>query len=252
MAHGYVPRKLSLRLPVARAPWCMLKHHKPANFALVSVALMTLGALLAPLQAVSNCDFSTSGAVMVKETKLKDGIVKLGTLQVSKKNQNPIVAFFQNDKQVFCRKDLDATPVDARAIAVTADKEHLFVAFSTDGGSSNPIAFRRFTKNGWQKSYGNGGGAKVIVLLKILKTDGEVVGGTYVTARKDDGKTNSIIVKKLTYENNSVQLQADSWYSPLRIDQTPYSCSGKSPFFYTLQLSPDLATAMSSNAPQCK
>jgi hypothetical protein len=221
------------------------------NFATITawtVLLTTLGSV----HPVSNCDFGTSGAVMVKETPLKDGIVKLGTLQVSKKNQNPIVAFFQSGKQVFCRKDIDASPVDARAIAATADKEHLYVAFSTDGGANNPITFTRFTKNGWQKSYGSGGGAKVIVLLKIRKADGEVAGGTYVTARKDDGKTNSIVVKKLSYENNSVQLQADSWYSPLRIDQTPYSCSGKSPFFYTIQLSPDLTTAMSTNAPQCK
>lgn len=204
------------------------------------------------VQAASNCEFGTSGAVMVKETPLKDGIVKLGTLQVSKNNQNPIVAFFQSGKQVFCRKDIDASPVDARAIAATADKEHLYIAFSTDGGANNPIAFTRFTKSGWQKSYGKGGGAKVIVLLKIRKADGEIVAGTYLTARKDDGKTNSIVVKKLAYENNSVQIQADSWYSPLRIDQSPYSCSGKSPYFYTIQLSPDLTTAMSTNAPQCK
>lgn len=217
--------------------------------------VFTVAALFAgyqPVAAASNCDFASSGAVMIKETPLKDGVVKLGTLQVSKKNQNPIVAFFQSGKQVFCRKDIDTSPVDARAIAATANKDHLFVAFSSDGGANHVMAFTRFTKAGWQKSYGKGGGAKVIVLLKIRKSDGEVVNGTYVTAQKDDGKTNSIVVKKLTYENNSVQLQADSWYSPLRIDQTPYRCSGKSPFFYTLQLSPDLTTAMSTNAPQCQ
>ncbi len=204
------------------------------------------------LGAVSNCDFDKSGAKLVKETKLKDGTVKLGTLQISKKDQNPIVAFFQNGRQVFCRRDIDTSPVDARAVAATGDKEHLFVAFSTDGGANHREAFTRFTQAGWMKFYGNGGGAKVLVILKLRKTDGEVVGGTYLTARKADGKTNSVALKKLVFENNALQVHADTWYSPLKHDQTPYNCTGPSPFFYTVQFAPELTNVMSTNAGTCE
>ena len=206
----------------------------------------------APLHPASTCDFGKSGAKLTKETTLKDGTVKLGTLQVSKKDQNPIVAYFQNGKQVFCRRDLDTSPVDARAIAVTADKEHLYVVFSADGGANHKETFTRFTQTGWQKSYGNGGGAKVLVILKLRKSDGEVIGGTYVTARKGDGKTNSVALKKIFFENNSVHLQADAWYSPFKHDQGAYTCAGPSPFYYSIQFSPDLATVMSTSANGCR
>lgn len=187
-----------------------------------------------------------------KEIQLRDGIVKLGTLQVSDKNQDPVVAFYREGKVVFCSADYDTSPVDSRAIAATADKDHLYVAFSTDGGAKHPKTFTRFTASGWQNGYGTGGGAKVLVILKIRKADGVAIAGTYVTAKKADGKTNSMALKRLEFANNSVKLTADSWYSPLKTDKTAYECSGPSPFTYTLQLSADLGTAMSTAAPQCK
>ncbi|HMY11769.1 MAG TPA: hypothetical protein PKC74_09090, partial [Turneriella sp.] len=70
--------------------------------------------------------------------------------------------------------------------------------------------------------------------------------------KKQDGKTNSVALKKLEFNNNSVRLVADAWYSPLKTDKTPYECSGSSPFAYILQLSADLTTAMSTAVPQCK
>ncbi|HNM99864.1 MAG TPA: hypothetical protein PKG67_05380 [Turneriella sp.] len=188
----------------------------------------------------------------LKEIKLRDGTVKLGTLQVSAKNQDPIVAFYREGKPVFCSADYDTSPVDARAVTATADKEHLYVVFSTDGGAKHPKTFTRFTASGWQESYGAGGGAKVLVILKIRKADGVAVAGTYITAKKQDGKTNSVALKKLEFNNNSVRLVADAWYSPLKTDKTPYECSGSSPFAYILQLSADLTTAMSTAVPQCK
>ncbi|GAB4434272.1 MAG: hypothetical protein OHK0011_17390 [Turneriella sp.] len=188
----------------------------------------------------------------LKEIKLSDGTVKLGTLQVSAKNQDPVVAFYRDNKLVFCSADYDTSPVDSRAVAATADKEHLYVAFSVDGGAKHPKTFTRFTAGGWQNSYGAGGGAKVLVILKIRKADGVAVAGTYVAAKKQDGKTNSVALKKLEFTNNSVKLTADSWYSPLKTDKSGYECSGPSPFAYTLQLSADLGTAMSTAAPQCK
>lgn len=205
---------------------------------------------LASVVDVSACPIAR--AKNLKELKLSDGSVKLGTLQASAKNQDPVVAFYREDKLVFCSADYDTSPVDARAVAATADKNHLYVAFSTDGGAKHPKTFTRFTAAGWQKSYGAGGGAKVLVILKIRKADGVAIAGTYVAAKKQDGKTNSIALKKLEFTNNSLRLTADAWYSPLKTDKIPYKCSGPSPFTYILQLSADLTTAMSTAAPQCK
>lgn len=93
----------------------------------------------------------------LKEIKLSDGTVKLGTLQASAKNQDPVVAFYREGKIVFCSADYDTSPVDSRAVAATADKDHLYVAFSSDGGAKHPKTFTRFTAGGWHDSYGAGG-----------------------------------------------------------------------------------------------
>jgi len=208
--------------------------------------LITFAALKTSLAA---CDFSK--AKNVKEKRLSSGTVELGTLQVSAKDQNPIVKYSEGGRQLFCRNDYDTTAADARSVAVTADKDHLFLAFSIDGGGAGN-SFTRFTQNGWQKSYGSGGGSKVLVILKVRKTDGEPVAGTYLTARKNDGKTNSVILKNIQFTAGKLEVTAQSWSSPLKHDLSPYACSGKSPYRYTVRLSGDLGTAVATDAENCK
>lgn len=207
--------------------------------------------VLPAVTAITACDFEKSGAKLKREIRLKDGVVKLGTIQVSKKNQDPIVAFFREGKQIFCRDDYDKTPVDARAVTATADAEHLYVAFSTDGGAQGN-AFTRFTKAGWISSYGKGGGPKVSVILKLLKKNGTPVAGTYLIAQKADGKTNSIAVKEIQYQNEQIQVLTEAWFSPLRPDRTPAQCEGKSPFLYSVTLEADLSAATRATAANCR
>jgi hypothetical protein len=49
------------------------------------------------------------------------------------------------------------------------------------------------------------------VILKIRKADGVAIAGTYITAKKQDGKTNSVALKKLEFTNNSLKLIAGAW-----------------------------------------
>lgn len=199
--------------------------------------------------SIHSCDFSK--AKLTKETKLSTGVIKLGTLQVSAKNQDPIVAYEENGKQLFCRSDYDTTATDARAVAATADKEHLYIAFSVDGGA-NGKSFTRFTREGWQPSYGNGGGAKVLVILKIRKVDGEPVAGTYLIAQKGDGKTNSVALKGIIFAEGKLEVTADTWFSPLKHDKSRYSCEGKSPFRYMVRLDVSLKNVLATDAQGCK
>jgi len=205
-----------------------------------------------PLPARQDCNYAASKIKNSKEIKLKDGVVKLGTIQVGAKNQDPIVAWFKDGKQIFCRRDYDASGVDARAVAATADGQHLFVAFSADGGAAGENSFARFTRAGWLTTYGKGGGAKVIVLLKLRKSDGEGVAGTYITARKADGSTNSVALKKFAYIDGAISVEAEAWSSPLRSDRTTFECAGKSPFPYSLALTSDLKTVTFAGAVNCR
>lgn len=205
-----------------------------------------------PLPARQDCNFNASKIKNSKEITLKDGVVRLGTIQVGAKNQDPIVAWFKDGKQVFCRSDYDASSVDARAVAATADAQHLYVAFSADGGATEEHSFARFTRAGWLATYGKGGGAKVVVLLKLRKSDGEAVTGTYLTARKADGTTNSVALKKFAYIDGAISVEAEAWSSPLRADRSTFECTGKPPFPYSLALTSDLKAVTFAGAVNCR
>lgn len=198
------------------------------------------------------CDYNGLKTKSSKDQKIASGTIRMGTLQSTPKDQDPVIAYFENGRQVFCNKDYDTTGIDARPVAATADKEHLYVAFSVNGGSTAANSFARFTKGGWIKSYGEGKGAKVIVILKLIKTSGEPVAGTYVIAQKEDGKTNSVALKSLNFAGGKLSVVADAWNAPLTAGGTPFSCSGKSPFRYYLDLQPDLSTARGATADNCK
>ncbi|MFO1526340.1 MAG: hypothetical protein U1F16_10250 [Turneriella sp.] len=215
-----------------------------------TIALVTVY-LTGNVQAKNECGLQSGKAKLHKEIRLKDGVVKLATLQVNGKNQDPIVAFVKDGQQVFCRQDYDTSAVDARAVTATADAEHLYIAFSADGGSQGAGAFARFTKTGWISSYGKGGGPKVLVVLKLRKADGEPVTGTYIIAKRKDGKTNSVALKRIAYFEGAIGIEAESWSSPLNVNGIPLACEGAAPFVWSLVLTPDLKTAKSSSAGQC-
>lgn len=205
----------------------------------------------ATLQALP-CDYQKLKTKTTKEQRIASGTVKLGTVQSGPQDQDPVIAYYENGRQVFCNKDYDTTGTDARPVAATADKEHIFVAFSVNAGSTATNSFARFTRSGWIKAYGQGKGAKVILILKLAKSSGEPVAGTYVVAVKKDGKTNSVALKSLNYSEGKLSVVADAWLEPLTVGGTPFSCSGKSPFRYYLDLKPDLSAALGAAADGCK
>ncbi|MCB1199004.1 MAG: hypothetical protein KDK41_00055 [Leptospiraceae bacterium] len=204
------------------------------------------------VMGASNCNYQKLKVKLEKVFDTANGKLKIATLQVTKKNQDPVIAFFQDNRQVFCRADYDTTPVDARATTAILFEDHAFIAFSTDGGSNQKTSFARFTKKGWQKSYGKGGGPKASVILKIDLKNGNVLAGTYLTARKKDGKTNSLSVEAIKKSGNNLLIEAKSWYSPLKTNGKPFNCAGKSPFDYSVEIDYDLNKAISATAKNCK
>lgn len=198
-----------------------------------------------------DCQFSASKASEVKEVKLRDGILKLGTKKISKTNHDPVIAWFQNGKQVFCRQDLDTTAADVRTLAATADKDHLYVAFTVNAGNPSE-GLSRYTNKGWLPNYGTGAGPRVVVLLRLRKSDGEAVAGTYLKSMRPDGKTNSLALKKITWFEGKIQIEAEAWALPIGTSGTALSCSGKAPYPYSLTLTPDLNRATYAAAGNCR
>ena len=62
----------------------------------------------------------------------------------------------------------------------------------------------------YQKSYGNGGGPKVSIIAKLNPNTGKISKATYITARLDNGKTNSLKIEQIGFKDASFAFQASS------------------------------------------
>lgn len=183
----------------------------------------------------------------------------MGTQQVGATNQDPRVVRFDNAQQVWCRDDLETSGDDSRGFGLLWDgREVLYAVFSATGTQGEPSGdFRRFTQNGWLTSYADasagGGGPKVTLIAKLDPATGDVLAATYLTAVKpSDRKINSLIATNLSYEEDRLSVRAAAYYSPRQVNLEPFTCSGNSPFKYTVVFDADLSRALSAEAEGCE
>lgn len=179
----------------------------------------------------------------------------IGYQQVSSNNQNPILVKFVNGVQEWARTDYETTGDDQKGYGLIWDgQQNLYAVFSatgTQGQSSED--FRRFAQDGWLRSYGSGGGAKVAIIAKIDPENGDISKATFLYSKLSSGNSNSMAVKTLSFEDDGqIKVNANAWFSPLNVDKQPFSCSGSSPFDYTIVFSNDLSTAISAEAAGCQ
>ncbi len=178
----------------------------------------------------------------------------IGYRQVSDHNQDPIMAKYVDGQLAWVRTEFETTGDDSRGYGLVWDgSENLYAVFSVTGTQGPMDAdFRRFTTNGWIANYGQGGGAKAAVILRINQKHGEPESGTFLMGKTNDGKTNSFEVKNISLLNSgNVLIAADSWFSPLQTNQTTFTCEGNSPFDYTLEMRKDLSSAEHASAVGC-
>ncbi|MEM6515902.1 MAG: hypothetical protein AAF688_06940 [Bacteroidota bacterium] len=88
----------------------------------------------------------------------------------------------------------------------------VFTATGTQVNSQND--YRDFTTNGWLTNYGQGGGARVVVLTQINPENGDPTAGTYVYAKLSNGDTNTLAATSLDYQADTIVMGASSFFSP--------------------------------------
>jgi hypothetical protein len=188
-------------------------------------------------------------------------ILYFGTEQVSSNNQNPIVTVWDasSGERIWCRNTFEVAGADGRTIgAMYVPKEDLLYLVFTIDGTQGSIEedFRSYTTNGWITSYGQGGGAKVSVLLRVDRYNGTVMTGTYLKSQlSQGGNTNSLLVQNLYWDARErfVRVQAEAYFLPLSMDgRTPLNLSDcapdtASPFNYTVTLTPMLDEAITAD-----
>lgn len=184
--------------------------------------------------------------------------IYIGTWQISSNNQNPIMASFdaQNPANNWVRSDYETTGADGRGYGLFWDGDELYAVFSTDGTQGSVSEdFRRCASDNtqaWTRSYGSGGGAKIAVVAKIDETTGEMTDAAFISARLSNGNSNSMVITDINLDTDGdLLINADSWFSPRNPDGSPMTqvdLSLTSPFDYTLEITPDLSTVVSTAA----
>jgi hypothetical protein len=140
----------------------------------------------------------------------------IGFDQVSSINQDPYIEKNSPQGETIWRLRYEETPVDGRGILLGWFEGKLFAVFSVDGGSTllnyinshkaKPGAFQAVFQSGYER----GGGPKVSVICEIDPQDGKIIKGTFLTARLNNGNTNTLSVRELAYHQGIIYLKATS------------------------------------------
>lgn len=181
----------------------------------------------------------------------------IGYEQVSSDNQNPCLIHFKDGKQQWCRKDYEKTNDDSKGTGLLWDvvNQRLYATFTCTGTQGTPdLDFRRVAKNGWLPSYGQGGGAAIVVLVRINPETGEPQLATYISAVLATGNSNSCNIIGLALNGENVVVKAETRFSPRGIDRKALKYDDvkkpASPFYYELELTSDLSKAVRATAPK--
>jgi len=141
----------------------------------------------------------------------------VGFGQASGNNQNPFVEKKNSSGDRVWRLTYEATGVDGRATLVTVDGSgNPWVIFTVDGGSNdNQYITRKEVENNafsgvYSNSYGSGGGPKVVVIARLNPDNGQIVKGTFITARLTNGRTNTLNITKIGFQNGNFAFEISS------------------------------------------
>lgn len=194
---------------------------------------------------------SASGAARVDVGKMT---VFIGTRQVTSINQDPVVLAYEGGKLKWSNTKYETTGADGRGYGLFYNGSSLYAAFSVDGTQGTPAQdFRRVSggaTQAWMRSYGSGGGAKVAVVAKLDPANGNLQSAVYLSAI-NNGKSNSFAVKGMSMNGKNLWVNGISYFAPRKIDGAPMKqidMTKKSPFSYTIELTPDLKTALKASA----
>jgi hypothetical protein len=165
-------------------------------------------------------------------------------------NQNPVFARFDNGTKRYCEHHETQAP-DGRAYGITWNGgASAYVVYTIVGGGSE---FDSKSAGTWLSSYGNGGASSKVSYLGRVETEfGLLQKGTFIIAKKADGKTNSHtpISATIVLPDGRLELHGSSAFQPMNPDRTIMQCSGY-PFYTKYIFSADLQLLTCSSSTNC-
>jgi hypothetical protein len=205
----------------------------------------------APEPAGINCVMTAAEMAAAGAPSLSFGeaTIYVGFEQIGQ-NQDPVFARFDGGVQTYCEHHERESP-DGRAYGLTWDGGPVaYVVYSMVGGGS---AFDSKAKGTWLDRYGDGGAsAKVSFIGEVETQFGTLTRGTFVIARKMDGKTNThgpadaitVLV------DGRLEFHGESAFRPMNPDRSTMECSDY-PFFSKYVFNADLTALECSSCTNC-
>ncbi|MEH2417024.1 hypothetical protein [Nostoc sp.] len=179
--------------------------------------------------------------------------IYIGYQQVSSNNKNPVTIRFNSGIKSWCRTDYETTNDDGTGYGLYWDGGNVLYGVYSSTGSQTGNDFRRFATGRWLSSYGSGGGPQVAVIARINPANGQVNYATFLSSKKPtDGRTNSLLVNKLSWNGANLTVQTTSWWTPRGANTNSMNCTGTSPYQYTAVFSGDLTKVNSASALTCR
>ena len=217
-------------------------------YIIVGVIIFSLASRTPHTTFAQDQDCSRNAAKIIKEHPTDTVEILGNTLYsgaIKKDSQfDAVVAAYINDSFRWCRYYDTEFSTNSEAHHLNEWGGRIFVTITVDNGNSNEL--NSYTANGWMPSYGLGAGPRAAVVLEIdpLK-GGDVLRGTYVISKTEDGLTNTIIVDGVQYWDDKVYITGIASSYILDALGNPFhytDCARGSGFRYTLDY--DMTTLM--------
>jgi hypothetical protein len=165
----------------------------------------------------SDIPLSTSDSV----TDVNGNVYDVGYTETEDNLIHPVVRKFDANGELTWEIEHDNSTVDVRAEIVTLDSQSRpWIVFSLDGGSSSNsyITLRASSENAFngvfQPNYGQGGGPRVSLIARLNPENGIMERGTFVTARLNNGNTNTLQIRGIGVADGFIRVQAESAFRP--------------------------------------
>jgi hypothetical protein len=169
-------------------------------------------------------DIELAGFSSIKQlTDVQGNTFKTGYEQKSDGSfQNPFIEKMGKDGKRIWKIYYEQSSVDGRGVMLALDTDGLtpVAVFTVDGGSyddayiTKHMVIKDAFSGVYQSSYAAGGGPKVSIIAKINPESGMISKATFLTARKNDGKTNGFGVDEIKVTPEAIILKTTTWAWP--------------------------------------
>lgn len=209
------------------------------NLVILALFSALIGLINPQVSDASRVDCTRSEAKLIRananDSLEYQGIILYSGSIEGKNHYDALVVAYIGDNLHWCRRYETDDDTSTHAEQLDGWGGRIFVTITTDGGTGE---LDTYTVAGWQPTYGLGRGPQAATILEIDPTQsGEVMNGTYVISKTEDGLTNTVIIYGVQFHDMRVYIDGVASSYVLDLEGNPLyyvDCPRGSAFQYVL------------------